>query len=94
MNLAGWARKVSGAASITVGSIGLHGDFLDTLTMGAGATPTTGHIARLEQMIDDGEVDIVAVGRALLADPQCAEKLLNGDDAFIPFTVEKLATLD
>jgi len=46
------------------------------------------------QMIDRGEVDLVAVGRALLVDPAWAEKIRDGRlDELVPFTPEALKTL-
>ena len=46
------------------------------------------------QMIDRGEVDLVAVGRALLVDPAWAEKIRDGRlDELLPFTPEALKTL-
>jgi len=93
LNLAGWAKAVTGKASITVGSVGLDGDFLDSLTEGApGATSLSG-IRRLAEMVEKEEIDLVAVGRALLADPQWPAKLHAGRTDMEPFSVEKLASL-
>jgi 2,4-dienoyl-CoA reductase-like NADH-dependent reductase (Old Yellow Enzyme family) len=54
LNLAGWARKLTGLPSITVGSIGLTRDF---------------PMDRLFEGLTSGEYDLVALGRILLANP-------------------------
>lgn len=76
LNFAGWAKKLTGAATITVGSVGLAGaDFLGSFGgAGAQAAGLDGLIGRLERE----EFDLVAVGRALLADPAWAAKVRDG----------------
>jgi 2,4-dienoyl-CoA reductase-like NADH-dependent reductase (Old Yellow Enzyme family) len=93
LNLAGWTRKLSGTPVMTVGSIGLDTDFLQTFgATGAGAE--TNRIARLVEMVSGGEVDLVAVGRMLLADPAWVRKLKEGRTAeFMPYSREALASL-
>ena len=93
LNLAGWAKRVTGKAAMTVGSVGLDGDFIDSLTAGASGTPSAGQMDRLVEMIAEDEIDLVAVGRALLADPRWVEKLRDGRSDFDPFVVGKLASL-
>ena len=45
-------------------------------------------------MIEAGEVDLVAVGRALLADPVWAAKIRDGRaEELVPFNVEALKVL-
>lgn len=63
LNLAGWTKKLTGKPTITVGSVGLDGDFMSLFTEGKGASNTKiyGLIERLERE----EFDLVAVGRAL-----------------------------
>lgn len=94
LNLAGWAKAVTGKASITVGSIGLDGDFLDSLTEGAPGAASLSRIRRLAEMLENKELDLVAVGRALLADPQWPAKLRSGRSDMEPFSVDKLASLN
>lgn len=71
-NLAGWTKKLTGKPTITVGSVGLDTNFTDFFAhrKGAKATSITPLIERLEK----GEFDLVAVGRALLADPAWVTK--------------------
>ena len=73
LNLAGWTKKITGKPVITVGSVGLDGDFIQTFSKGGELQPAG--LDRLEKMLEAGEVDLVAVGRALIGDPTWAEKV-------------------
>ncbi|MFI8189630.1 NADH:flavin oxidoreductase [Streptomyces sp. NPDC085946] len=75
LNLAGWTKKLTGRAAITVGSVGLDGDFLKAF-QGEGAA--VGSLDNLLDRLEREEFDLVAVGRALLQDPHWAEKVLDG----------------
>lgn len=75
LNLAGWAKKLTGITSIAVGAVGLSGDVYESFAgKSARSTPLDGLRARLER----GEFDLVAVGRALLQDPAWLKKVLEG----------------
>ncbi|GAA3844356.1 NADH:flavin oxidoreductase [Streptomyces coacervatus] len=74
LNLAGWTKKITGKPVITVGSVGLDGDFLKGF-QGEGA-PVKG-IDNLLDRLEAEEFDMVAVGRALLQDPEWAAKVLS-----------------
>ncbi|WP_067846665.1 NADH:flavin oxidoreductase [Nocardia lijiangensis] len=74
LNLAGWTKKLTGRPTITVGSVGLDGDFLRAFA-GKGA-PVHG-LDNLLDRLERDEFDLVAVGRALLQDPQWAAKVLG-----------------
>ena len=79
-NLAAWTRQLSGKPVIAVGSVGLEKEF------------RTGHFTReespdakvqvnieqLQQGIVNQQFDLVAVGRALLSDPQWPNKVQAG----------------
>jgi len=93
MNLAGWVKKVTGLPTITVGSVGLAGDFLEGGTFhrsGSSAVP----LDQLAERLDRGEFDLVAVGRALLQDPEWATKVREGRSqdlqAYDPSSLERL----
>ncbi len=91
LNFAGWAKKVTGKPTITVGSVGLDGDFIAAFG-GASSQPASldGLIRRLEAE----EFDLVAVGRALLADPQWVRKIRGGHhDELAAFERSALASL-
>jgi 2,4-dienoyl-CoA reductase-like NADH-dependent reductase (Old Yellow Enzyme family) len=91
LNLAGWTKRLSGKPTITVGSVGLTGEFLGSFRGETSqAAPLDDLIARLER----DEFDLVAVGRALLVDPAWARKVHAGEFAQIAgFSREALATL-
>ncbi|MFD2934589.1 NADH:flavin oxidoreductase [Spirosoma flavum] len=72
LNFAGWAKKVTGKASISVGSIGLSGEFMAAFR-GESSQPSS--LDELLRLMDRGDFDLAAVGRPLLADPHWAEKI-------------------
>jgi 2,4-dienoyl-CoA reductase-like NADH-dependent reductase (Old Yellow Enzyme family) len=89
LNFAGWAKKLTGATTISVGSVGLSGDFINVF-QGEHSTPTSldGLIRRMERE----EFDLIAVGRALITDPDWAIKVRTGDQQRLkPFATEALA---
>jgi 2,4-dienoyl-CoA reductase-like NADH-dependent reductase (Old Yellow Enzyme family) len=91
LNFAGWAKKLTGAATISVGSVGLSGDFFGAF-QGQASQPASldGLVARMER----GEFDLVAVGRALLSDSQWTEKVRQGrGDQLTDFDPAALAVL-
>ncbi|MEU4118518.1 NADH:flavin oxidoreductase [Kitasatospora sp. NPDC028055] len=75
LNLAGWTRKLTGRPTITVGSVGLAGDVIASF---AGEGSDTRSIDNLLDRLERDEFDLVAVGRALLQDPEWAAKVLDG----------------
>jgi 2,4-dienoyl-CoA reductase-like NADH-dependent reductase (Old Yellow Enzyme family) len=73
LNLAGWTQKLSGKPAITVGSVGLSGEF-------AGGPPQA-HATGIEELLErmeQQEFDLVAIGRALLQDCTWARKVRDG----------------
>jgi 2,4-dienoyl-CoA reductase-like NADH-dependent reductase (Old Yellow Enzyme family) len=91
LNLAGWTKLLSGKPTITVGSVGLSGEFIAAFRgESSEAAPLDDLIARL----DRSEFDFVAVGRALLVDPAWARKIRQGrHDELQAFSREALQTL-
>ncbi len=91
LNFAGWAKKVTGAATISVGSVGLADDFFGAFGgQGAGTTVLDNLYARMERE----EFDLIAVGRALLSDARWAQKVQAGQtDALHGFNAADLASL-
>lgn len=75
LNFAGWAKKLTGAATITVGSVGLNGEFLASFK-GEESQPAS--LDELVKRLDRGDFDLVAVGRPLLADPNWVQKIRDG----------------
>jgi len=91
LNFAGWAKKITGKATISVGSVGLDGDFFGAF---AGQSSQPSSLDELVRRMDRGDFDLVAVGRPLLADPQWVEKIkANRMDELKGFTKEALAEL-
>jgi len=91
LNFAGWAKKLTGKTTITVGSVGLSGDFIAGFQ---GETATPRSLDELFRRFDRGDFDLVAVGRPLLADPAWARKIHDGRTAELHnFSKEALATL-
>ncbi|MFS0725380.1 NADH:flavin oxidoreductase [Paenibacillus sp. 1P07SE] len=92
LNFAGWVKKLSGKPTITVGSVGLNSDFTRLFAEGQGAAHEG--IDRLLARLEQGEFDLVAVGRALLQDPAWAAKIREGrTDELSSFGPEALQTL-
>lgn len=93
LNLAGWTRRITGKACITVGSVGLDGEFLEFMVK-TDKVAGTANIDDLLVRLADGEFDLVAVGRALIVDPEWADKVREGRfDEILPFSREALKTL-
>lgn len=92
LNLAGWVKKLTGLPTISVGSVGLSTAFKPGFSEG-GQTEATDIDNLLDRMERD-EFDLIAVGRAVIADPEWAHKTLMGDtESVIPFSVDQIATL-
>lgn len=100
LNLAAWTKKLTGKPVITVGSIGLEKAFLSELEKPhhSESDKSDRVQARLEQLVglvEREEVDLVAVGRALLVDPAFAVKLRDYQlEEMIPYSDEVLKTLN
>ena len=62
---------------------------------GEGAVSEPASIDRLVEMMDRGEFDLVAVGRALIANPDWPKVVRSGDTSGLrAFSKDQLATLD
>ena len=95
LNLAGWVKKITGMPTITVGSVSLDQDFILQPTEGEGAVSEPASIDRLLEMMDRGDFDLVAVGRALIANPDWPKVVRSGDTSGLrAFSKDQLATLD
>lgn len=75
LNLAGWVKKLTGQPTVSVGSVGLDGDFFGAF---AGQGAKAASLDNLVAMMDRDEFDMIAVGRALLHDPYWAQKVKEG----------------
>lgn len=75
LNLAGWTKRLTGKPVITVGSVGLDGEFQNAFQ---GKHAEMRGIEDLVARFERGEFDLIAVGRALLQDPEWVEKIRDG----------------
>lgn len=92
LNVAGWARKLVGRPVMTVGSVSLANDFFDSFE--GNASQRSDNLAELGQRLNRGDFDLVAVGRALLADPDWPRKVCNGAEGdIVPFRPSALKEL-
>jgi len=83
LNLAGWAKRLTGKASMTVGGIGL-GRANGSAKHIDDSQKSTDNLLQLVARFEKGEFDMVAVGRSLLNDPAWLEKAIAGAE-FSPF---------
>ena len=77
LNLAGWVKKLSGLPTISVGSVGLTSEFIGAFR---GEGSSVGKLDETIARLDRGEFDLIAVGRALLQDPEWVLKVKAGHD--------------
>ena len=92
LNFAGWAKKLTGAATMSVGSVGLATDFLNVF--GEDAVSETAGLDRLIERMERGESDLIAVGRILITEPNWVELVREGRFKDIrPFDSKALAQL-
>lgn len=91
LNFAGWAKKITGQPTITVGSVGLKGDFMGAFA-GEGSEKTD--LSELMRRFERQDFDLVAVGRALLTDHQWVQKIREGrTEEISDFSAESLGVL-
>lgn len=91
LNFAGWAKKLTGAATISVGSVGLSGDFMGAF---GGESSQPASLENLVRRLERDEFDLVAVGRALLNDPEWVRKIRGGNAGELKeFNADALAEL-
>lgn len=74
LNFAGWVKKVSGLPTISVGSVGLSSEFTGAFR---GEGSAAGKLDEAIERLDRGEFDLIAVGRALLQDPEWVIKVAH-----------------
>ncbi len=95
LNLAGWTRKLTGKPAITVGSVSLSADFLpeDGTPHFKDAEPAS--LDNLLARMEADEFDLVAIGRALIANPDWPRRIQRGEsDQLKAFNKGMLQQLD
>jgi len=75
LNLAGWAKKLTGLPTISVGSVGLNGEFVGAMR---GENSEVAPLDQLIERMEREEFDLIAVGRALLQDHEWVSKVKEG----------------
>lgn len=91
LNFAGWAKKLTGLPTISVGSVGLSGEFVAAYG-GEKSEPTS--IDTLIERMENDEFDMIAIGRALLQDPNWLIKIKEGrQDELMSYDRSALQTL-
>lgn len=91
LNLAGWVKKVTGKPTITIGSIGLDCDLMASLGYGQTANCNLASLEQLMERFDRGEFDLVAVGRAMIAQPDWPKVVRKGElEKLKPFSAASL----
>jgi len=96
LNLAGWTKKLTGKPCITVGSVGLNSSFIDEekRDMVESAQVAEASFEDLAERLSNDEFDLVAVGRALLQDPEWVLKVRgNRLDELADYSKKALTSL-
>lgn len=78
LTLAGWTRKLSGRPSILVGSVTLEQDFIDEQQRNIGTRAEPASLRNLAELLAREECDLVAVGRALIPNPDWPKLIAAG----------------
>ncbi|CAN7544667.1 NADH:flavin oxidoreductase [Phenylobacterium sp. LjRoot225] len=79
LNLAGWVKKLTGKPTMTIGSIGLDCEMMSSLMEGREAGLNLSSLDRLIEMFERGDFDLVGVGRAMIAEPDWAKIVRQGE---------------
>ncbi|MGE6569742.1 NADH:flavin oxidoreductase [Shewanella vesiculosa] len=94
LGLAGWTKKLTNKPVITVGNVGLDADFIGEGNADLSGTSNPTGIDELLVRLNNDEFDLVAIGRALLVDPQWVKKIQhNAIDEIKPFNKKSLMSL-
>ena len=100
LNVAGWTKRITGKPTVTVGSISLDHDPLPSKEQGdrpseqqlRGRCPPS--IAHVVGMLKRGECDLVAVGRAMITNPDWTRDLQDRQwERLGGYSAEALASL-
>ena len=92
MSFAGWVKNISDRPTMTVGSVSLDTELIDSL-YGTESRPVS--LDRLLTLFERNEFDLVGVGRAMIVDPDWALKVQRGDfDSLRNYSADALAALE
>ncbi len=90
MNLAGWTKKITGKTTISVGSVSLNNSMTEML-QGNGSIPED-NLAKLYDALERGDFDLIAIGRAMIANPDWPQRIRDGIE-LQPYLLSMLKTL-
>ncbi|MDO8941782.1 MAG: NADH:flavin oxidoreductase [Desulfobacterales bacterium] len=98
LGLAAWAKKVTGKTAMAVGSVTLASEFKSDIEQGKGGMAeslvSVKELEALAEMLAREEFDLVAIGRAMIANPDWATRVKSGRAAELkPFRKDALASL-
>ncbi|MCK9540817.1 MAG: NADH:flavin oxidoreductase [Novosphingobium sp.] len=79
LNIAGWAKKLTGKAAQTVGGVGVSSGLYDSRRDG-GSDPALENVHKVAERLAKGEFDLVGVGRAIMHDPWWTRRIRDGED--------------
>ena len=91
MNLAGWTKKLTGKPTITVGSLTLNNS-MQEMMQGKDSAPED-NLARLYKGLERGDFDLVAIGRAMIANADWARRIRGGEE-LRAYTLSMLSSLE
>lgn len=90
LGLAGWIKKLLDIPTMTVGGIGFSKDLQSSFVE---ETRVVNNLDEVLRRFERGEFDLVALGRALIMDPEWVRKIRTGEE-LKPFRLAAYATLD
>jgi 2,4-dienoyl-CoA reductase-like NADH-dependent reductase (Old Yellow Enzyme family) len=90
LNLAGWTKSITSKPTVTVGSVTLNNSVAEMMQGYGGAA--VDNLDRLLSGLDRGEYDMVAIGRAMIANPDWVKRIRAGEP-LKPYTVDMLNAL-
>ncbi len=94
LNLAAWTKKLTGKAAMSVGSVSLDEDFFADVKDGF-KSANVADLNKLSELMERGDFDLIAVGRALIANPDWANLVREGREKELKaFDKEMLYSLD
>ncbi|BFM05615.1 NADH:flavin oxidoreductase [Halioxenophilus aromaticivorans] len=94
LNLAGWVKKLTGKATITVGSVGLSDEFLPESANAGFKEASPVNFDELVERMENNEFDLVALGRSVIANPDWPKLVQAGKfDQLKPYEKRYLESL-
>lgn len=91
LSLAGWARRLTDATVMAVGSVGIKGDITDMLRQRESSPCLLASLGEVQRRFQAEEFDLLAIGRSSIADPDFVIKLQQGRfDEVRPFSLALL----